>query len=213
MKQKRVLLAHDNDFILIGLERSLGSHYKIAARLRDLAELKSEAGKVRPDVIVTGLFNRPAESLEHIRQTSESLPDVKVVVLPSPHELRHAREALESGVSALVSNLSPPDQLLAAIDETLAGRTYIEPQLSHAVLSHILGVGERPGGKANELTITPRQREIMKLLAEGLTAKEIADRVGTTKKNVDYHKSRLMKALDVKNSAELVRYALEHDLV
>ncbi len=141
------------------------------------------------------------------------LAETKIILLATQGELRYAKEALDLGVSALLLSTASPDELRAAIKEVSNGRTYVEPRASHAVLSNVLGHPESSGASAGGVTITARQRSILKLLAEGLTAKEIAHRLGTSKKNIDYHKSRLMKLLEVRNGAELVRYALENDIV
>jgi DNA-binding NarL/FixJ family response regulator len=126
-------------------------------------------------------------------------------------EVAYARRALDAGASGFVLKHSAPEELVMAIRAALEGRKYITPDLAGEVLHSIQS---DPGGRKDPLsTLTPRQREILQLLAEGKTAKEIAGILGISSRTVEFHKYEMMAELDLHSSAELVHFAIKHGIV
>ena len=149
--------------------------------------------------------------IEAVRQIKEINPDIKVVFLTMHPDVTYAARAFEVGASGYVLKHSAPSELVTAIREAIKGRTYVTPMIAGELMqsykegSHL----QRKGiGK-----LTPRQKEVLQLLAEGHSAKEIADTLCISPRTVEFHKYKMMEQLNVKTSAELVGYAIKHGIV
>jgi DNA-binding NarL/FixJ family response regulator len=137
-------------------------------------------------------------------------PRIKVVILTMHRELGYVRRALEAGASGYVLKVAAPDELLAAVDAALAGGTYVSPELEYDLPG---SVRSRPQPDDPAAALTPRQREILQLVAEGKTAKEVGAILGISARTVESHKYELMQSLGIERGAELVQFALRHGLV
>jgi DNA-binding NarL/FixJ family response regulator len=135
-------------------------------------------------------------------------PDVRVVFLTMHRDAAYARRALEAGASGFVLKHSAPAELVLALRAALQGRTFIAPDLAAEVFRTAKEKDADPLG-----ALTPRQREILQLLAEGKSAKVIAAALGLSARTVEFHKYTLMDALGMENSAELIRFAIKHGLI
>jgi len=207
MRRPRVLLADDHTIVVEGLQSLLKDHFDLIGTVADGRQLVDAARKERPDVIVTDLSMPVLTGLDALRQLKAERIDAKVIFLTMHADPRIATEALHAGASGFLLKQSAGDELITAIEDVLQGRTYLTPLLTRDVLDSFAtpGVADKP-------VLTPRQREVLRLLADGKRMKEIAAILGLSTRTVETHKYEMMQALGVGSTAELVKYAIRHDL-
>ena len=148
------------------------------------------------------------DALVQLRQGGD---DVPVVFLTMHRDVTFARRALEAGAAGFVLKHSASDELVTAIRSALKGETYITPQMAGEVLSALKKGPDQPADPVASLT--PRQREVLQLLAEGRSAKEIASSIGISARTVEFHKYQMMETLGVHTNAELIHFAIKQGLV
>jgi DNA-binding NarL/FixJ family response regulator len=209
LNRPRVLLADDHRMVAEGLKSLLSAEFELVGMVEDGRALIEAAKKQRPDVIVADITMPHLNGLDCLGPLKRDNPRVKVVILTMHHEVAYARRALEAGAAGFVLKHSAPAELLTAIRAALDGKTYITPALAADVL-HALGKGS---GTDPATRLTPRQREILQLLAEGRSAKEIAGTLGISSRTVEFHKYQLMESLQLHSSAELIHFAIKQGIV
>ncbi len=208
MTQPRVLLADDHRMVTEGLKGLLTEEFELVGIVEDGRAMVSAAGKLRPDVIVADISMPQLNGIDALALLKRDNPDVRVVFLTMHRDAAYARRALEAGASGFVLKHSAPAELVLAVRAALQGRTFIAPDLAAEVFR------TPKEDDADPLAaLTPRQREILQLLAEGKSAKEIAAALGLSARTVESHKYSLMDALGMENSAALIRFAVKHGLV
>jgi len=207
----RLLLADDHRMVAEGLKSLLSSEFELLDVVEDGRALVAAAKRLRPDVIVADITMPHLNGIDALRQLKKDDPSVKVVFLTMHQDVAYARRALEAGASGFVLKHSAPAELITAIRAALSGKTYITPALAGEVfhaLQHEPQQTEDPAAK-----LTPRQREILQLLAEGRSAKEIASTLAISSRTVEFHKYQMMETLGLHHSAELVHFAIKHGIV
>jgi DNA-binding NarL/FixJ family response regulator len=202
-----VLIADDHRMMAEGLRRLLDPEFEVVGLVEDGQALVAAAAKLRPDVIVADITMPRLNGLDAIALLKADNPETRVVVITMHRETAFAREALRAGASAFVLKSSASQELIGAIGAALAGRTFITPEIA-AKLSPGGGHSRRAPGPAASLT--PRQREILQLLAAGKAAKEIAALLRVSVRTIEFHKYKMMESLGLHTVAELVRFAFEH---
>ena len=207
MSKPRVLLADDHRIVAEGLKSLLAEEFELAGMVEDGRALVKAARELRPDVIVADISMPHLNGIEALALLKQDNPTVRVVFLTMHRDTAYARRALAVGAAGFVLKHSAPAELVLALRAALQGRTFITPDLAAELV--------RTAGQAADpvAAITPRQREILELLAEGKSAKEIASALGLSARTVEDHKYRLMESLGIDNSAELIRFAIRHGLV
>jgi len=208
MTKPRVLLADDHRMVAEGLKGLLVEEFEVVGIVEDGRALVAAARKLRPDVIVSDISMPQMNGLDALAHLKRDNPAVRVVFLTMHRDAAYARRALEAGASGFVLKHSAPAELVLAVRAALQGRTFIAPDLAAEVFRTAKGKDADPLA-----TLTPRQREILQLLAEGKSAKEIAAGLGLSARTVEFHKYTLMDALGMENSAELIRFAIKHGLI
>lgn len=209
----RVLIADDHTLVresLVGLLQADGDVQVVAQAANGLETLE-QAAATHPDIVVTDLTMPGLNGIEVVRRLRESLPNTKVLVLTMHQEDEYVLQAVRAGASGYLVKDSAGSELLAAVRSLQLGRSYFGPQASKALaeqLQHPERVVDDPYGR-----LTPREREVFHLIAEGLTTKEIAGKLGTSTKTAENHRTRVLGKLGVRNTAELVRYALRRGLL
>lgn len=211
MSRPRIVIADDHRIILEGLKKLLEADFEVVGAAEDGVELLKAATRLRPDVIVVDISMPNMNGLEAVRQIHEKRKEIKIVFLTMHADTTYAANALAAGASGYVLKNSAPDELVLAINEALQGKTYVTPQIAGELVQAYQDGKHRQIASAADLT--PRQREILQLLANGYAIKDIAASLDISPKNVEYHKYRLMDLLGIKTSAELVRYAVQQGLV
>ena len=211
MTRPRVLLADDHQIVAQGLKSMLSAEFDLAGVVTDGASMVAAARELRPDVIVADV-SMPAmnglDALEAIRQEGMSMP---IVFLTMHNQPGYARRALRAGASGYVLKLSAPEELVQAIRVALAGGTFVSPAIARAVFDTKGSDAPEAGDRIARLT--PHQRAILRMLADGLSAKEIARKLDISSRTVESHKYQIMESLGAQSSAELIRLAIRHGIV
>jgi len=210
-RRPRVLLADDHRLVAEALKSLLAPEFDLVGVVEDGRALVEAAGTLRPDVIVADVTMprlNGIDALIELRQRGDRVP---VVFLTMHRDATFARRALDAGASGFVLKHSAPVELVTAIRAALEGRTYLTPQLAGEVLESMKQGPERGGGPTAALT--PRQREVLQLLAEGRSTKQIARSLAISTRTVEFHKYQMMETLGLHTNAELIHFAIKHGLV
>jgi DNA-binding NarL/FixJ family response regulator len=211
MNKIRVLLADDHKIILEGLRGLLEPEFEIVGNVEDGRALVEATQRLHPDVVVVDISMPLLNGIEAARQIKKSNEDVKIVFLTMHPDVTYAARAFEAGASGYVLKHSAPSELVAAIREAIRGRTYVTPIVAGELIQSY-----RQGAHLNADTagkLTARQREVLQLLAEGRSAKEIASILNVSPRTVEFHQYKMMEQLNINTSAELVQYAVKHGIV
>ena len=211
MKKPKVLLADDHLILAEGVRGLLEPEFELVGIVSDGRELVVAATKLRPDVIVTDIAMPSLNGIEAVAQIRRAGVSCPVVFLTMQRDVSYARRALEAGASGYVLKHSALDELVKAIREALRGQTYVTPLIAGELLRSYREEGPQPSNAA--LRLTPRQREILQLAAEGRSAKEVASLLHISPRTAEYHRARVMKALGLRTTAELVQYAIRNGLI
>lgn len=206
MAKPRILIADDHRIVLEGLRKLLSSEFDVVGAVEDGRELLDAADRLRPDVVVADISMPNLNGIEAVRQMKKLCETVKVVLLTMHPEVAYARSGFEAGASGYVLKHSAPDELITAVREALEGRTYVTPLVAGELLRAYREEAHRTEDPEN--CLSSRQREVLQLLTEGHSIKDIAAILGVSPKTVEYHKYRMMELLGIGTSAELVRYAV-----
>jgi DNA-binding NarL/FixJ family response regulator len=193
--------------VLEGLASLLRSEFSLVGTVADGARLIEAARQLRPDVIVADVAMPGMSGLEALRRLKEEPTAFKLIFLTMHADAELAAQALRAGASGFVVKHAAGKELIAAIHTVLRGGKYLPPHLASDVLT---ALADR--GTSSVRTLTPRQREVVPLIVEGRTMKEIAAALGLSPRTVETHKYQIMEALGLQTTAELIRYALEHGL-
>jgi DNA-binding NarL/FixJ family response regulator len=209
MGRPRVLLADDHALLLGAFAKLLAEDFDVVGQVADGREVVATAQALQPDVIVLDISMPGLNGLEAGRQLKHILRNVKLVYVTMNEDADLAAEAFRLGASGYVLKRSAAGELLAAIREVMQGRSYITPLMTEGLVESLLHVDEhRPG-----TDLTARQREVLQLLAEGRSMKEVASVLNLTPRTVAFHKYRMMEQLNIKSTAELIQYAVKHHIV
>jgi DNA-binding NarL/FixJ family response regulator len=193
-----------------GLKALLADQFELVGVVEDGRAMISAAERLRPEVIVADITMPLLNGIEALVRLRKSHPEIKVVFLTMHQDAAYARRALEAGASAFVVKNSAPEELVLAIHAALKGQTFVTPSLTKETLRQ----AERGaiGGNAELKSLTSRQREILRMLAEGRSAKEIASALAISARTVEFHKYQIMEAHELHSSAQLVHFAIKHGI-
>jgi len=211
VKRARVLLADDHRMVAEGLRSILDREFDLIGIVEDGRALVQTFSDLKPDVVVTDFAMPHLNGIDALVQLKRIDPDVRVVLLTMHKEVAYARRALQAGALGYVLKHSAATELVLAVRAALERRTYITPAIAGEVLiafQHDSGRGIDPSA-----ALTPRQREIVQLLAEGLSAKVIAAKLSISPRTVEYHKYQMMETLKLESNAELIHFAIKHGIV
>lgn len=210
MSRTTVLLADDHTIVAEGLAKLLGENdYDVVGTVGDGIQLVEAAQRLRPDVIVTDLSMPGLSGLDVLERLRAARVASKIIVLTMHKDASLATVALRGGASGFLLKEAAGEELLAAIQHALEGRTYLAPALTKDVLQ---GMAGGPTA-AQEPRLTPRQLEVLGGIVKGLRMKEIAANLGLSARTVETHKYEMMQVLGLHSTVELVRYALDRRLV
>jgi DNA-binding NarL/FixJ family response regulator len=210
MSKPRVLIADDHKIVVEGLKKILGPEFEIAGAVEDGRALIKAAEKLRPDVIVADISMPALNGIEAVLQIKKLHKEMKVVFLTMHPDIAYAVSAFKAGASGYVLKHSAPDELVTAIRTALQGKMYVTPLIAGKLMQFY-----EEGSPSKEETISilsSREREVLQLLAEGRSAKEIAGVLNLSVKTVEYHKYRMMENLGIKTLAQLIRYAMKEGI-
>jgi len=212
-KRPRVLLADDHTLVLEGISKLLEPRFELAGTAADGRALLEAAKKLRPDIILVDISMPLLNGIDAARQLRKLVPDARIIFLSMHADPFYVTEAFRAGGVGYLLKRSAASELLFAIDEVMKGRVYVTPAVTKDVLKGVFGEAEasrRAPEKAPHLT--PRQREVLQLVAEGKSIKEIATILDISIKTVEFHKSRIKDELGIHTTAELTKYAVSHGI-
>lgn len=208
MKRPKILIADDHRMVAEGLRGLLEPQFELVAIVGDGRALLEAAEKYRPDVVVADVSMPLLNGIESVRQLKKKNKKIVVVFLTMHLDVAYASSAFEAGASGYVLKHSAPQELLTAISSALNGKTYVTPLLAKEL--HRFQKGRPREVDGQQAVLTTRQREVLQLIAEGRSVKEISTILNISTRTVEFHKYSVMEAMGLKNSAELMRFALAY---
>lgn len=204
----RILIADDHTLVADAFKKMLAAEFDVVATVHDGRNLIAVARKLQPDVILVDIGMPILNGLDAAQRIKRMLPNVKIIYITINHDPDLISEALAKGASGYICKTSAASELSEAIYSALRGDVYVSSRL---------GNGNGNGGalKLNGLPgrLTERQVDVLQLLAEGRSMKEVAAELNLTTRTVAFHKYRIMQHLQLRNDAEVVQYAMRHHVI
>jgi DNA-binding NarL/FixJ family response regulator len=211
MSKPRVLIADDHPILAEGLRGMLEPEFEVVGVVADGRELVAAAKKHRPDVIVADVTMPSLNGIEAAAQLRDLGLKARVVFLTMHRDVAYARRAMEAGAVGYVVKHSVASELITAVREAAQGKTYVTPLIAGELLQSYRESDSGLEDSAHRLTT--RQREVLQLFAEGHTAKEVAAVLKISIRTAEVHKARILEALEVHSTAELVQYAIRNGII
>jgi DNA-binding NarL/FixJ family response regulator len=211
MNKPRILIADDHQILAEGLRGLLEPEFEVVGVVADGRQLVATAKKHRPDVIVADVTMPALNGIEAAAQLRDVGVKAKVVFLTMHRDVAYARRAMEDGAAGFVLKHSVASELVTAVREALQGRTYVTPMIAGERLESYREGDSRPHGSVQRLTA--RQREVLQLFAKGRSAKEVAAVLKIATRTAEFHKARILEALGLRTTAELVQYAIRNGII
>jgi two-component system response regulator NreC len=215
MGRIRVLLTDDHTLFRQGIRTLLSGEpdIEVAGEAANASDAVVLARQARPDVVLMDIGMAGMSSFEATRQIRKERPETRVVFLSMYDDDDYVAECVEMGANGYILKESPADQLVTAIREVYRGGSFLSPRLLTRLVDDFRLQGSGPPRQPRFGTLTKREREILKLLAEGQSVKEIASSFDLSIKTVEAHKFNLMRKLDIHNKAQLVQYAIQKKII
>jgi len=210
MARVRILLADDHTLFCNLLRDLLEPEYEVAGSVSDGQELLKAAGALDPDVVLVDIGMPSLNGLDAGRRLKQANPKIKLIYLTMNNNVEYAREALQAGASAFILKNSKSSELLRAIRDALKGVSYMAPEIRQAMNEIFV---RDPKAVDRPQHLTDRQREVLQMLAEGRSLREIAALLKISYRTVRFHKVRIMEELGISKNAELVKYAMKHGMI
>jgi DNA-binding NarL/FixJ family response regulator len=209
VRRTTILIADDHAMVREGLVRLLKEYeFDVVGAVGDGLALVEAAKQLRPDVIITDVSMPKLSGLEALPRLTTGQNQSKIIVLTMHNDADVATRAMRAGASGFLLKEAAGDELVNAIRQVVQGRIYLSPAVTREVMTRMAA----PEGPA-EPQLTPRQREVLRLMLLGQRMKEIASALDLSPRTVESHKYEMMQVLGVRSTAELVRYAIDHHLV
>jgi DNA-binding NarL/FixJ family response regulator len=205
----RIVLADDHMIVLHGLRRILEPEFTIVSTVTDGRQLVRALEEFKPDVAVADISMPGLNGLDALRQAKAARTRTRFVFLTASLDVGVATEAFRLGAAGYVLKQAAAEELVGAIRDVLAGRTYITPLIASEVLQNLMN----PSGGPGQIQLSNREREVLQLLAEGKIMKEIGAVLNVSTRTVEFHKNNIVAKTGLKTSAELARYAARIGLV
>jgi DNA-binding NarL/FixJ family response regulator len=216
LRNLRILIADDHGLVRRGVRSILQAHHgwKIIGEAANGREAVEKATKLKPDVLIVDISMPEPDGIEVTRQIRESLPHVKVLVLTMHESHQMVRRALAAGANGYLLKSDIVDYLPKAIRAVAENKHFLTPKISEIVLEGFINAGDKPEEqKPVGPRITPRELEIIRLLAQGKSNKELSTQLGITVRTVETHRSKIMLKLGLHSLAELIHYAMRNEII
>lgn len=214
MNKIKVLLAEDHTLVGEGIRSLLNSHPEIemVGVVEDGREAIKKAQEVRPDIVLMDISMPNLNGIDATCQLKKFLPDVKVLVLSMHYNEEYVAQCFQYGASGYLLKKSAVSELVSAIHAVARGESYVSPPISRFILDqYVRRPGQFPAAQPSR-SLTPREREVLQLIAEGKANKEIAQIMNIDIKTVEAHKHHIRKKLEIYSTAELTKYAVQRGL-
>jgi DNA-binding NarL/FixJ family response regulator len=208
MKKPTVILADDHTLVLEGFRRLLETHCELLATVGDGHALLQAVAQHRPDIVILDISMPVMNGIEAARSLKAKFPTMKLVFVTMHADPAYLRAAFQAGASGYILKQSLSDELTQALHTVLRGQTYVTPLIAKDVVDGVLGSDKQP-----LIELTARQQEVLQLIVDGLSAKDIAAKLSISHRTVEFHKAQLMQQLDLHSTVELIKFALTNGLV
>lgn len=205
----RVVLADDHTIVLDGLRRILEPEVDVVGTATDGRQLVRIIEEFKPEIAIADISMPLLNGLEALRQCKSAHLRTRFIFLTANLEIGLATEAFRLGAAGYVLKLAAGEELLTAIREVLAGRTYVTPRIAGEVMQNLMN----PVAESGQALLTIREREVLQLLAEGMTLKEIGSVLNVSPRTAEFHKNNIVAKTGLRTTAELARYAARHGIV
>ena len=209
MSKPRVIIADDHTMLVEAFEKLLSPECDVVAKVADGRALLAAVDDLRPDVVVLDLSMPLLNGLDAARQIKQTHPSVRLVFVTMNEDPDLAAQAFRMGGAAYLLKRSAGSELLTAIREAMRHRSYVTPLVTEGMLGALMHSQHEPSTPQ----LTARQREVLQLLAEGKSMKEVAGILNVAPRTVAFHKYRMMEQLKIKTNAELIQYAIRHHVI
>jgi DNA-binding NarL/FixJ family response regulator len=206
------MLADDHALVLEALRKLLESRYDVVGTCCDGRALLECAPSLQPDVVIVDIGMPHLNGLEASRHLKQKMPRIKVIFLTMHHDPELAFEAVRAGASGYVLKNSESSELFRAIEEALKGRTYVSPRIAPEMQEVFSRISRRGKRLKRHKALSLRQREVLRLLAEGKTMTEAANALNLKKRTIAFHKYSIMQLLGIKTTGELLQFAVKNHL-
>lgn len=213
--KRKIVIAEDHTILRAGLRALLASQngLEVIGEAGDGREAIRKVDTLQPDLLLIDLSMPKLNGIDAIREIKSQHPEIKIIVLTVHKSDEYIIAALRAGANGYMLKDASQNELLLAIDYVINGKTFLSPSISDKVVDAFLNTDKKDKPAAGLDNLTAREREILKLVAEGNTNKKIADHLCISLKTVEKHRSNLMKKLDLRNTAALTAYAIEKKMV
>ena len=210
MALARLILADDHTILVEAFRKLLEPDYEVVATVADGRTLLETAPQLKPDVVIVDIGMPLMNGLEAGLRLKELMPGVKLIFLTMNEDPDLATEAMRCGASGYLLKSSAIDELTRAIQTALKGKVYVTPQIARGMQKSFI---KNPKAKGQAKVLTPRQREVVQLLAEGKSMKQVASVLKVTPRTVAFHKYRVMEELNLETTAELIQFAIKSKIL
>ncbi len=211
MNKSRILIADDHQILAEGIRGLLEPEFEVVDVVSNGRELVKAAKKERPDVVVADISMPSLNGIEAAIQLRDAGVTARIVFLTMHRDVAYARQAMEAGAAGYVLKHSVSSELVTAIHDALQGQTYISPIIAGELIQSYRECHLKPTDASPQLTA--RQREVLQLIAEGQSAKQVAATLNVSVRTAEAHKKHIMEALDLTSTAELVQYAIRRGII
>jgi DNA-binding NarL/FixJ family response regulator len=210
MIRPRVILADDHTLLLDAFRKLLMDDCEVVAAVSDGRALLEATATLRPDVVVVDIAMPLLNGIDAARQIKQTLPDTRIIFLTMNEDPDLAAEAFRAGASGYLLKRSAASELQTAIREVVMHRSYVTPLVTEGLMGSML---RGPATRHAPQELTPRQREVVQLVAEGHSMKEVGNILNIAPRTVAFHKYRIMEQLNIKTTAELIQFAIKHHII
>jgi DNA-binding NarL/FixJ family response regulator len=207
----RLLLADDHTLLLEGIRLLLEPEFELVGSVEDGQALLAAAKRLTPDIILLDISMPRLNGIDAARRLRKLLPSAKLIFVTMHAGADYVTEAFRAGAMGYILKRAAASELLTAIHTVLKGNHYVSPLVTRDARDFLISHSE-PGDKFSD-RLTPRQREVLQLVAEGRSRKEIASILNISVKTVEFHKAKLMRELNLQTAADFTRYAIAHGII
>ena len=211
MSRPRILLGDDHTLVLDGFRKLLEDQCEIVGVAEDGRTLVRMAQELEPDIVTLDISMPELNGVDAAKKLKKTLPGAKLIFVTMHADPAYVNEAFKAGASGYLLKRSAGSELRQAIQSVMEGQCYVTPLVAKGLVQSVITGGKPPDLK--DKSLTGRQREVLQLVAEGKTVKEIASTLNLSPKTVEFHKSQIMAQLDLHTTAELTKYALTNGLL
>ena len=212
-----ILIVDDHPFFREGLKSLLVRHsgYRVVGEAGNGYEALEKAKELKPDLVIMDISLPDGSGIDVAQEIRELLSGTKIVILSMHLKIDYIVKAFRSGAIGYITKDSATEKLLECLETVSRGEYFMDSSLSHAVVENLVKAREQETdvASANYSALTPREQEVLRLLAEGLSAKEIADKLFISQKTVENHRTNIMNKLHLHSTVELIRYAAKYGLI